>query len=251
MAAISIINGIYTDNSPDFRTSYPKNLVPIPQQQGISQGYLKTAEGIVKFGDSPGVDRGGINWDGKCYRVMGSQLARINEDGSVTELGDVGDNGKPVTLTYSFDYLAIASNENLFYYDLSSGLQQVTDADLGTVLDVVWVDGYFMTTDGEYLVVTDIDDPFSVNPLKYGSSEAAPDPIVALEKLRNEVYALNRYTIEVFDNVGGTLFPFQRIESAQIERGVIGTNACTVFLETIAFLGSGEKEAPAIWLGSN
>jgi hypothetical protein len=74
---------------------------------------------------------------------------------------------------------------------------------------------------------------------------------VALLKLRNEIYALNRHTIEVFDNVGGDFFPFQRIEGAQIQKGVVGTHACCVYLETIAFLGSGRNEAPGIYLGSN
>jgi hypothetical protein len=128
---------------------------------------------------------------------------------------------------------------------------QVTDPDLGIVLDVVWVDGYFMTTDGEFLVVTDLSNPLAVNPLKYGSAEADPDPVVALLKLRNEVYALNRQTIEVFDNVGGDLFPFQRIDGAQVEKGVVGTHACCVYLETVAFLGGGFNEAPGVYLGAN
>jgi hypothetical protein len=103
------------------------------------------------------------------------------------------------------------------------------------------------------LIVTELNDPFSVNPLKYGSAEADPDPIVALLKVRNEVYALNRHTIEVFDNVGGSLFPFQRVEGAQVQRGTIGTHTCCVFQESIAFIGGGRNEAPAVWLiaGSN
>jgi hypothetical protein len=170
----------------------------------------------------------------------------------VTVIGDVGGTGQ-VTFDYSFDYLAVASGGNLFLYRPSTGLQQVTDPDLGTVVDVVWVDGYFMTTDGEFLIVTELNDPFSVNPLKYGSAEADPDPIVALQKVRNEVYALNRHTIEVFDNVGGSLFPFQRVEGAQVQRGTVGTHACCVFMESIAFIGGGRNEAPSVWLisGSN
>jgi hypothetical protein len=116
---------------------------------------------------------------------------------------------------------------------------------------VVWVDGYFMTTDGTSLVVTELNDPTQVNPLKYGSSEVDPDPVVALLKLRNEVYALNRNTIEVFDNVGGEFFPFERIDGAQIQKGVIGTFACCVYIENIAFLGSARNEAPGIYVGAN
>ena len=248
---IPILTGIYTDSGPDFRTAYPVNLVPVPLPNGIDDGFMRPADGIIANGAGPGIDRGGINWNGVCYRVMGSKLVSIAENGAVTILGDVGDDGKDATLDYSFDRLVIASNLNLFYWSQSLGLLQVTDPDLGIVLDVVWVDGYFMTTDGEFLVVTDLSDPFAVNPLKYGSSEIDPDPVVALLKLRNEIYALNRQTIEVFDNVGGDLFPFQRIEGAQIEKGVVGTHACCVYLETVAFLGGGFNEAPGIYLGAN
>ena len=248
---IPILSGIFTDNGPDFRTSYPVNLVPTPKASGISTGYLRPGDGIVANGTGPGTDRGGINWEGKLYRVMGTSLVEIESDGTVTVLGDVGEPVEElVTFDYSFDLLAIASGGRLYYWN-GATLVQVTDPDLGLVLDVVWVDGYFMTTDGEFLVVTELSDPTQVNPLKYGSSEVDPDPVVALLKLRNEVYALNRNTIEVFDNVGGALFPFARIDGAQIQKGVVGTFACCVYQEAIAFLGSGRNEAPGIFIGAN
>jgi len=252
MVQIPILNGIYTDNGPDFRTSYPVNMIPVPKQNGISNGFLRPADGLVANGTGPGTDRGGVNWNGICYRVMGSKLVTVAENGDVTILGDVGDDGGLVTIDYDFNLLGIASNNNLFFWNpLTSTLTQNTDPDLGIVLDTVWVDGYWMTTDGEFLVVTELNNPLAVNPLKYGSSEIDPDPVVGLLKLRNEIYALNRNTIEVFDNVGGDLFPFQRIEGAQIEKGVIGTHACCVFMETIAFLGSGFNEAPGVYMGAN
>jgi hypothetical protein len=248
---IPILSGIYTDNGPDLRTSYPVNLVPVPKQSGISAGFLRPGDGIVANGTGPGTDRGGINWRGKCYRVMGTKLVEVASNGAVTVLGDVGGPiNSFVTFDYSFDQLAIASGGRLYYWN-ETILTQVTDPDLGTVLDVVWVDGYFMTTDGQFLIVTELSDPTQVNPLKYGSSEVDPDPVVALLKLRNEIYALNRNTIEVFDNVGGDLFPFQRIDGAQVQKGVVGTFACCVFVDAIAFLGSGRNEAPGIYLGAN
>ena len=249
---IPILNGVYTDDTQaEIRTNYPRNLIPVPMQSGISGGYLRPADGLVKNGEGPGVNRGGIERDGVCYRVMGTKLCSIAADGAVTVLGDVGGtDDNLVTMTYSFDLLAIASGQKLFYWN-GTTVDQVTDPDLGPVLDVVWVDGYFMTTDGQFLVVTELLDPFAVNPLKYGSSEIDPDPVVALVKLRNEIYALNRHTIEVFDNVGGNLFPFQRVEGAQIQKGVIGTQACCVFVETLAFLGSGRNESPGIFMGVN
>lgn len=247
---IPILNGIYADATPELRTAYPVNMVPVPKQSGISNGFLRPGDGIVANGTGPGTDRGGINWRGICYRVMGTKLVTVASNGAVTVLGDVGGPVNTlVTFDYSFDQLAIASGGRLYYWDETT-LTQVTDPDLGTVLDFCWVDGYFMTTDGEFLIVTELSDPLQVNPLKYGSSEVDPDPVVALLKLRNEVYALNRNTIEVFDNVGGELFPFARIDGAQVQKGVVGTFACCVYLERIAFLGGGRNEAPGIYIGA-
>jgi hypothetical protein len=244
---IPILNGIYTDNAPDFRTRYPRNLIPVPLEQGISKGYLKPGTGITLFGTGPGVDRGGINWNGTMFRAMGSKLVSVDTGGVVTVIGDIGDDGKVVTFDYSFDRLAIWSALKLWYWD-GKNLDQVTDPDLGKVIDGNWIAGYFLSTDGTSLIVTDLNDPFAVNPLKYGSAESDPDPIMATDKLRNEQYALGRYSIEVFQNIGGSLFPFQRVEGAQIPRGIIGTHAYSAFLNTFAFVGSGRNEAPSVYL---
>ena len=248
---IPIVQGVFTDNGPDIRRAYPVNLVPTILPNGLSNGYLRPAEGIVNFTAAPftGFDRGGINWNGQCYRVIGNALYLVYSNGSTFTIGDVGPGGQ-CTFDYSFDRLAIASGGRLYYYD-GTTLSQVTDPDLGPVVDFCWVDGYFFTTDGEFLVVTELSDPTQVNPLKYASSEADPDPVLAIVKLRNEVHVLNRNTIEVFDNIGGDLFPFQRIEGAQVQKGSIGTFSCCVFMDRIAFLGGGRNEAPAIYMAAS
>ena len=96
---IPILNGIYTDGVSDFRTSYPRNMVPVPKQQGVSEGYLRPAEGIVQFGEGPAADRGGINWNGVCYRAMGPNLCRIDADGTTTVLVNAPNHGA-LTGTY-------------------------------------------------------------------------------------------------------------------------------------------------------
>lgn len=247
---IPILSGTRADEGPDFRTAYPRNMVPVPKQQGISNGYLRPADGIVQIGTGPGVDRGGIAWNGACYRVMGNSLVRVGADGTATELGAIGGAGQ-VSFDYSFDRLAIAAGGTL-YYTTGGAPAQVTDPDLGAVLDVLWVDGYFMTTDGTSLVVTDLKDPTSVNPLHYGSSEADPDPVKCLLKARaGEVYAVNRYTVETMQNVGGSVFPFERVPGAQINRGSLGTHCAALYADAIAFLGSAHDEPPAVWTGIN
>lgn len=245
---IPILAGIYADATPDLRNAYPRNYVPVPKQSGVSQSYLKPAEGIAAWGSGvPGIGRGGINWnDGSLYRVLGTKFCRVDSAGVVTVLGDVGGTGQ-VTLDYGFDRIAICSGGKLYYWT-GSALVQVTDPDLGVPIDVKWIAGYYVTTDGTSIVVTDLNDPTAVNPLKYGGAESDPDRICAVDELRNEMYALGRYTIEVFENVGGDLFPFQVNQGAMVPKGIIGTHAYCSIGNTFVFLGGGRGEAPAVYM---
>lgn len=249
MTQIPLLSGIRTSEEADFNISYPVNLEPVVVETGISQGFVRTVPGTAQLAIGAGLDRGGIEWNGACFKVMGSKLLRVTEDGIVTILGDVGSDLKPVSLDYSFDYLSVGSNGRLFYWSEADGFRQVTDVDLGTVKDHIFIAGYNMTTDGEFLVVTELSDPMSVDPLKYGSSETDPDPITGLLPLRGEVYALNRNTINVFQNVGGNGFPFALIPGATIPRGCISRSAKCLIGESFVFVGGGRNEALGVYQG--
>lgn len=242
---IQILRGIYRKTTPDLASAYPVNMMPVAEETGISKGYLRSARGIRKTATTR-EDRGGYEWNGTHYRVIGTKLVSIVDGAISVTFGDVGSGGA-VRFAQSFDRLAINSGSRL-YYLRNNALARVTDPDLGDVDSVIWIDGYFMTTDGSALVVTELNDPFSVDPLKYGSSEADPDPVIGLLALRGEVVALNRYSIEFFSNAGTTGFPFVRQSGAQIPRGCVGPQAYAPFVETFAFVGSGRNEQPAVCL---
>lgn len=245
---VPVVSGTTMTEAGAFLTSHPINREPVLKETGISEGYLAMAPGITEVA-APGLgaDRGGINWNGTCYRVMGTKLVRVNANWSVDVLGDVGAGG-PCSFDYSFDNLIVRSATALFYWNTTAGLRQVTDPDLGPVVDAIFADGYTVTTDGEFIVVTDLTDPMSVNPLRYGSSEEKPDPVTGLVHTHGEVYALNLNSIEVFQNVGGTGFPFQVVKTAMIPMGCVGPMAKCKFLGSFAFVGGGENEAPGVYI---
>lgn len=246
---VKILSGIYTDMNPDVRASYPLNLVPVSKQSGISEGYLRPADGVVKIGEGPGIDRGGINWNGQCFRVMGDKLVKVLGENSIVEIGDIPGRSQ-VVMDYGFDRLAILSDGNVYYFD-GINITKIVDEDLGNVIDMCWSDGYYVFTDGESIITTELSDPLQINPLKYGSSESDPDRIVSLIHLRNEICAVNRYTMETLENVGGEGFTYQRIKGAQIQKGACGTHACCVFMDAIAFVGSGRGEMQSVYIGAN
>lgn len=245
---IPIYEGCYVDGQADIRSSYPVNCMPVHKKTGYSDGYLRLCDGLAAFGVTPGRDRGGIAWNGVLYRACGTHLVSIDALGVYTDLGDIGDNGKDAIFTFSFDRLAIASNGKLWYYQPSTGLTFLADPDAGIVNTVLWMDGYFVITDGITIAVTELNDPYSVNPLKYGSAEESPDVIYALFKISGQLVAVGGLTCEFFQDVGGSLFPFQRLQNALIERGTVGTYAACLYNQTFAFVGQGANEAPAVYI---
>lgn len=245
MTAVPLLSGIVA-NGPEFARSYPVNLEPVPTENGISRGQLRAAPGAVEIGTGPGTDRGGIEWNNVCYRVMGTDLVTVSPDGTVTTIGEVGGSG-PARLDYSFDRLGIRSGDELWFYD-GSALAQVTDVDLGPVVDMIWIDNFWMTTDGANVVVTELGDPTSVNPLKYGSSEEDPDPVTGLMKAGGEAHVLNRHTIQVFRNIGGNGFPFQTVKGATIPYGCVSATAKCAYAATFAFVGSARGEALRVYV---
>lgn len=247
---ISLLSGVLTDKRGEFLTSYPVNLEVVPVDDKIAAAQFRATSGAISSATGPGADRGGINWNGTLYRVLGTKLCSVSSGGTVTQLGDVGGSG-PVTMDYSFDRLIIRSGTNLFYWNATIGLIQVTDPDLGPVTDCMWIDGYTMTTDGNAIVVTELADPTSVLPLKYGSAEEDPDSVTGLIKVRDEPYILGTNTIQVFQNVGGNGFPFANVSGATIAVGCVGPMAKCLFSDSFAFCGSARNEALGIYIAGN
>lgn len=248
-----IIKGIYNKDG-DYGDKYPVNMQVIAQKTNLSTAYLKNVNGLSLFVNCSayGLDRGGINWNGRLFRALGKYLVEIDNNGNVTNIGDINDDGLNVSFAYSFDRLAVVSNNKLFYYVSATNIfSQVTDPDLGLVKNIIWVDGYFVLNDNKYIIVTELNDPTSIDPFKYGSSEINPDDIISILKLKNEIVALNRYSIEFFSNIGTSGFPFQRIEGAMITRGCIGRDACCVYNDTITFLGNALNEQVGIYQAVN
>jgi len=243
---IPILNGVYSSNIADYRTSFPTNMMPVPKKTGISDGYLRTAPGLELFCQGAGIDRGGINWNNELYRVSGNSLIKVSRDGTYTNLGTI-DGYRQCTMVSSFDDLGICTYEAAYLYNPVKGLRKITDPDLGIVFDSVWIDGYWIYTDGEFLIQSELNDPMSFVTTKYGSSESDPDPIRAVAKLRNELYAINRYTTEIFQNVGGNNFAFQRVNGAVVQVGCVGPRSKEYIGDGVIFVGSGRNEPPAVY----
>lgn len=232
-----------------FVVSYPVNLRPKALASGLSKGQLVSAPGAIAKATGPGADRGGLIWRDRHFRAMGSKLVEILPGWTISEIGEIGGDCQCTGFDYSFDRLAIRSGGSLYYYD-GTTLTQVTDTDLGEVRDLAFIDGYFVTTDGEFVVVTELLDPTQIEPLKYGSAESDPDEVTGVMRFDEELLVFGRHTIQPFRNVGSTGFPFQTIRGAVIPFGCISAAAKTKIASTYAFVGGGRGEPLGVFIAT-
>ncbi len=142
---------------------------------------------------------------------------------------------------------------NAFIYTEADGLNQISDPGFdGPVSSVVYVDGYFLfsKTDGKKFFISNINNGFSYIGTDFANAEADPDPIRAPFVLNNEVYIFGSQTFEPFQNVGGSGFPFLRVEGGVKPKGLNAPFSLIELDGNMAWIGSADREQAAIWLSN-
>jgi len=242
-----IIKGDSIKNA-EYRDALPVNLTAVARPILGATGYLTSHSGLTTHSAGRGIDRGGV-WNERLeehFRLSGNKLITIDSEGVTTERGDILGSDRATMTAYSFNTQAIVANGEFWLYDGVS-LVQVTDPDLGTPIDVCWVDSYYFFTDGETLFHTDITDESSIDPLKFATSEFSPDPTLGVAKSSdNQVLAFNRYTTEWFINRATDDFAFQRLGQKAVKCGIVGTHCKAEMEGRFYILGSGHDEAVSV-----
>lgn len=241
---ISLLKGDAHQDTTDYRDSLSVNMSAIIRPMMGAAGYLLEQPGLTQYATGVGVDRGGL-WNERLidhYRVSGGQFISVSNTGVVVELGAIPGSGT-VSLPYSFNTQGIIADGRFYLYNADDGLKEVTDPDLGVVIDGVWIDGYYFMTDGEFLFHTDLDDEFSINPLKFATAEFSPDPTVGVGvTVDSKAIAFNRYTTEYFVNSANVLFAWQRVPSRQLLVGTVGTHSKCTMLDKWYIMGGRKEE---------
>ncbi|HHZ71042.1 MAG TPA: hypothetical protein EYN67_08425 [Flavobacteriales bacterium] len=228
MATISLLRGDKVDNNTDYRDSLPVNYYAVLRDIYGIKGYFLNFYGLTSVGNGQGKSRGSIwvarpTFEGH-YRVSGTSLIKIESNGSITVLGDIPGSDQ-VSLTYSLNNLAIVADKRLYYYNPTDGLRQITDTDIGDIIDIVWADFRFIATDGEFLFQSNIANEEEYEPLDFVGSDFQPDKIwgVGLNE-DNELIAFGAFTTEYFFNAGTDNFSYVRIPLKAVKSGIVGTH---------------------------
>jgi len=256
---LPLIKGTRVDGDAEWRDALPFNMVGFFQSVGSWTGYLRTADGISQFAEGVGIDRGGLWSDRfrKHMRVSGNKLIQVGQFGEVAEIAGTDIDGPgQVVMDNSFNSIAIVAGGKYYRYDGDATVADVTKpVGAGDFIDLCWIDGYYIFTDGENLWNTTLsgsgETTFGGN--QRAGSDFAPDEIVGIEKSTdNKLIVFNRYTTERFYNNAGAQFPFARIPNAAIPIGIVGTHAkASIGDGQFIVFGGGKEYSPSFYLLTN
>ena len=247
MAKIPLLRGDKVDKNTDYRDALPVNYYAVIREMDGDNGYLLNFYGLTSFAQGQGKSRGSI-WVSReglegHYRVSGTSLIKIEDDGSVSNLGTISGTGQ-ASLTYSLNNLAIVADKKLYYYNANDGLRQIT-SNVENIIDIVWADFRFVATDGEYLFQSSSLDEEVYEPLAFTGSDFQPDRLVGVGLNEdNEIIAFNAFSTEYFFNAGTDNFSYTRIPSKAVKTGIIGTHCKVEYKDKWFTLSRSPKTQP-------
>ncbi len=244
-------------------SSYQNSIIPFSAQRCInlyasiaeaaswSDFQLKSVIGISSFGSAgTGYNRGMVVMGGILYVVNGLYLFSVDFDGVSSLIGMI-EGDLRVSMAHNGKKLCIVvPGEKAYVYD-SVGLtfQEITDPDFRISDTVCFKDGYYVFTEtGTNIFFNSaLNDPLTFDPLDFGTSELSPDGIIGCHVDHDELYIFGKDATEVFQNIGGIGFPFQRIPGASFEKGLSSKYGVIQWENRIFFVGSGKNEKSGFW----
>jgi hypothetical protein len=254
---LPICSGLYQSSSLPFDAQNCINWIPIlpeAQDAALNDHALLSAQGVSLFCDLeiPFPTRGSDQMSNIAYFVTGNYLWKINADGTSENLGYISGDGM-VSMDNNGQYLVIVvPNDKAYYYNnVDNTLNMITvenNEGFRQANTVVFKDGYFIYTEslGDVFFISALNQPWVIDPLDFAAG-LQPDKIVSAYINHNELYILGQDTIQIFQNVGGESFPFQKIQGALIQKGVRSIFGTVYFDNTFLFIGGGVNEKTAIW----
>lgn len=225
---IPLIKGDKVDNNVDYRDALPVNMYAINREVLGTNGYMINFFGLSDYTDGVNKDRGAI-WVSRPaieghYRVSGSSLLLVDQFGNTTDLGTIP-GSLQVSMAYSFNNLAIVADGKLYYYNTGQGLREITDADVGSPIDIEWINSKFILTDGESIYTSNVTNEELYESLDFANAEFMPDSSRGVSKNEdNEIMVFGDFSTEYFLDVAADNFPLQRIPGKAQKIGILGTH---------------------------
>jgi hypothetical protein len=189
-----------------------------------SQALLSRSPGISDWATvGTGPIHGMIEALGYLFVVSGSKLYRVDEFGNDTELGSVGaPSSSGIDMDANTTSVVVVNQPNAYYWD-GTTFGQITDTDFTSrgAGDVEFVNNFllFREPDSGRFFGADLGTAVDFDALNFATAEALPDNLVGLKVDHVQPILFGAKSIEIWDNVPISGFPFQRAVNGYVEIG--------------------------------
>lgn len=155
------------------------------------------------------------------FVVSGTKLYDVDSSGNATELGTVGAISS-IDIDANTTSVVVTNAPNAFSWN-GTAFAQITDVDF-TALgagDVEFVNNFllFRAPDSGVFFGADLGSASSFDALNFATAEANPDELVGMKVDHVQPILFGKKSVEIWDNVPISGFPFQRATNGYVEIG--------------------------------
>ena len=266
MARVPLLQGAYQSRSLIADAQRCVNLYP-EANPGAKEGSEPSptthypTPGLIAFSQATGTPARGLYTasDSRLYGVIGNVFFLVQPNGQIVSLGTLNTHVGPVSMTDDTQEVVIVDGSNTgWQYNMLTGVYGMIVDHTSTFQGAVacaYLDTFtlFCKPDGTGFLSTHSGVPLVFDPLYYAKKTGGNDLMVTLAVVHRELWLLGQATTEVWQDVGGALFPFAATPGVFVQHGcaapfsVCTTDVAIFWLGTdpqgngIAFVGEGYK----------
>lgn len=223
-----------------------------PQQRETLINLFNAGNGVIR---RPGIEskasgsgacRGSIVFNEILYKVLGTDLTRINSNNSTSVVGTIAGTAD-VVMEPGFTFVSIIVKGGLGYtLSTAETLTQITSVNFKTSIDLTIINSItvYCPQDGGPLFFSDPNDPGTIEATSFFDAELLPDRNVGCFNFNNDLYVLGLDSGEIFRQKGDSTTPFLRVDGAAIQVGYVSGR--TLFAPSFAFIGRDRGESFSI-----
>lgn len=256
---LPIASGFYVSQSTPLADKRLVNMYPvIPQGGALSEAALFSTPGITQIASIIASNSRGsiVFFDGMPYFVAGESLISISSGGMITNHGSITGTSDVSMASNGKNIAIVDPVGDSYFFTPSTSTLELSDSSaffsFGQAESVTFKDGFYVyTTNSNFFSGSPktVNDGKTFNALDFADAEISPDRIVKCHNNHNQLYIFGENTIEVFQTIATTGFPFVRIAGASIQKGCRAPNSVQEFDNGFVFIGGDLGERPAVWKG--
>jgi hypothetical protein len=256
MARIGLCGPSYTLQNVSADAQLTRNWYPEvdESQEGKSSILLLPTPGLSIFGQSlaDGPCRAGLfRTNNRVFTVLGSRLFEVNQNGTLTPLGTVVNDQKPVSICASPLQLLLASGGQCYYFTFATNTFSnfPPGTFLGPVSQVGFCDGFFIAliASSNRFQISALEDVTIWDPTAATTISVFSDAVIGMIIDHRQIWFYGPHESQVYYNSGAAFFPFVPAPGGFVEQGLAAINSSVQLDNSVFWMGSQDKGNGIFW----